>query len=122
MLFGDAVEVYDYITGEKVLIPLAGPANKQGRIAADNICRRNTAYHSTIGTSIIKVFSLTAAAAGKNERALKAKGIPYLKSYTHSSSHAGYYPGAFPMSIKLIFSPDDGESAWGSDNRKRWSR
>lgn len=106
---GDAVEVYDYITGEKVLIPLAGPANKQGRIAADNICRRNTAYHSTIGTSIIKVFSLTAAAAGKNERALKAKGIPYLKSYTHSSSHAGYYPGAFPMSIKLIFSPDDGK-------------
>lgn len=106
---GDAVEVDDYITGEKVLIPLAGPANKQGRIAADNICRRNTAYHSTIGTSIIKVFSLTAAAAGKNERALKAKGIPYLKSYTHSSSHAGYYPGAFPMSIKLIFSPDDGK-------------
>lgn len=106
---GDAVEVDDFMTGEKALIPLAGPANKQGRIAADNICRRNTAYHSTIGTSIIKVFSLTAAAAGKNERTLKARKIPYLKSYTHSSSHAGYYPGAFPMSIKLIFSPDDGK-------------
>lgn len=106
---GDAIEVNDFITGDKALIPLAGPANKQGRIAADNICGRSVSYHSTIGTSILKVFSLTAAAAGKNERILKAMGVPYLKSYTHSSSHAGYYPGAFPMSIKLIFTPDNGK-------------
>ena len=106
---GDAVEVDDFITGEKALIPLAGPANKQGRIAADNICGRNISYRSTIGTSILKIFGLTAAAAGKNERILRSMGIPYLKSYTHSSSHAGYYPGAFPMSIKLIFTPDDGK-------------
>ena len=106
---GDAIEINDFITGDKALIPLAGPANKQGRIAADNICGRSVSYNSTIGTSILKVFSLTAAAAGKNERILKAMGVSYLKSYTHSSSHAGYYPGAFPMSIKLIFTPDNGK-------------
>ncbi|CDF58703.1 DsrE/DsrF/DrsH-like family protein [Thermobrachium celere] len=106
---GDAIEVEDYINGTNTLIPLAGPANKQGRIAADNICGRESVYKGTQGTSIIKVFDLTAASTGNNEKILKRQGIPYIKSYTHSGSHAGYYPGAFPMTIKLLFSPEDGK-------------
>ncbi|EYE89037.1 CoA-disulfide reductase [Fervidicella metallireducens AeB] len=106
---GDAIEVKDFITGMDTLIPLAGPANKQGRIAADNISGRKVKYNGTQGTSIIKVFDLTGASTGNNEKMLKKSGIPYLKSYTHSGSHAGYYPGAFPMTIKLLFSPEDGK-------------
>ncbi|MCX7695305.1 MAG: FAD-dependent oxidoreductase [Caloramator sp.] len=106
---GDAIEVEDYINGVNTLIPLAGPANKQGRIAADNICGRESVYKGTQGTSIIKVFDLTAASTGNNEKILKRQGIPYVKSYTHSSSHAGYYPGAFVMTIKILFSPEDGK-------------
>lgn len=105
---GDAVEIKDFVNGSNTLIPLAGPANKQGRIAADNICGRNVKYNGAEGTSIIKVFDLTAAAAGNNEKTLGRMGIPYLKSYTHSGSHAGYYPGAFVMTIKLLFSPENG--------------
>ncbi|MEW6697468.1 MAG: FAD-dependent oxidoreductase [Bacillota bacterium] len=105
---GDAVEVKDSITGGYALIPLAGPANKQGRIAADNICGRQTKYLGTQGTSIIKVFEETAAATGSNEKTLKRAGIPYLKSYTVSSSHAGYYPGATTLTVKLLFSPAEG--------------
>lgn len=106
---GDAIEVKDYISGVNTLIPLAGPANKQGRIAADNICGRDSIYKGTQGTAILKVFDLTAASTGINEKTLKRMGIPYLKSYTISGSHAGYYPGAFTMQIKLLFSPEDGK-------------
>lgn len=106
---GDAIEIKDFVNGGSTLIPLAGPANKQGRIAADNICGRDVKYNGAQGTSIIKVFDLTAGATGNNEKTLKRMGIPYFKSYTHSSSHAGYYPGAFVMTIKLLFSPEDGK-------------
>lgn len=106
---GDAVEVLNPVTGKPALIPLAGPANKQGRIVADNIVFGNReTYQGTIGTSIAKVFDLTVAAAGANAKLLKREGIAYQSSYTHSASHAGYYPGAVPMSIKILFSPDNG--------------
>ena len=106
---GDVVEVLNPVTGRPTMIPLAGPANKQGRIVADNIVfgDRST-YSGSIGTSIAKVFDLTVATAGMNARMLQREGIPYRSSYTHSSSHAGYYPGAVPMSIKLVFAPDSG--------------
>lgn len=107
---GDAVEVLNPITGKPALIPLAGPANKQGRIVADNIVFGNSqTYQGTIGTSIAKVFDLTVAAAGANAKLLKREGIAYQSSYTHSASHAGYYPGAVFMSIKILFSPDNGQ-------------
>lgn len=107
---GDAVEVINPVTGKPALIPLAGPANKQGRIVADNIVFGNReTYKGTIGTSIAKVFDLTVAAAGANAKLLKREGIAYQSSYTHSASHAGYYPGAVPMSIKILFSPEDGK-------------
>lgn len=106
---GDAAEVMNLVTGKPALIPLAGPANKQGRIVADNIVSGNKyKYEGSIGTSIAKVFDLTVAAAGANAKLLKREGIPYLSSYTHSASHAGYYPGAVPMSVKILFSPTDG--------------
>jgi len=106
---GDAIEVIDYINGNPTLIPLAGPANKQGRIAANNICGIPEKYEGTQGTSILKVFDMTVAATGNNEKLLKRLNIPYEKSFTHSSSHAGYYPEALPLSVKLIFSPDNGK-------------
>ena len=106
---GDAIEVKDLISEQYAVIPLAGPANKQGRIAADNICGRNVKYRGSLGTSIIKVFNITAGGVGNNEKILKRAGIPYLKSYTHSGSHAGYYPGSFMLTIKLLFSPNDGK-------------
>lgn len=106
---GDAVEVRHLVTGKPALIPLAGPANKQGRIVADNIVFGNQKiYQGTLGTSVAKVFDLTVAAAGANAKLLKREGIPYLSVYTHSASHAGYYPGAVPLSIKILFSPDNG--------------
>ncbi|NSW89706.1 MAG: pyridine nucleotide-disulfide oxidoreductase family protein [Firmicutes bacterium] len=106
---GDAIEVLDFVNGRPTLIPLAGPANKQGRIAANNICGIKDTYKATQGTAIVKVFEMTAACTGNNEKTLKRHGIPYMKSYTHSASHAGYYPGAAPMAIKLLFSPKDGK-------------
>lgn len=106
---GDAVQVKDFISGDDALIPLAGPANKQGRIAADNISGRNVSFGGTQGTSIVKIFDITAAVTGSNERSLIKKGIEYEKSITHSASHAGYYPGAIPMAIKLLFSKADGK-------------
>ncbi len=103
---GDAIEVVDYVNGQKTAIPLAGPANKQGRIAADNICGLKTSYKGTQGTSIIKVFGITAAATGNNEKSLQRLNIPYHAIYVHPGSHAGYYPGAVSMSIKLLFHED----------------
>jgi len=103
---GDAIEVVDFITKQKTAIPLAGPANKQGRIAADNICGINSSYKGTQGTAIIKVFDLTAASTGANERTLQRFNIPYKVIYVHPVSHASYYPGAMPMSLKLIFNEE----------------
>lgn len=106
---GDAVEVTHLVTGKPALIPLAGPANKQGRIVADNIVYGNRfEYTGSIGTSIAKVFDLTVAATGANAKLLKRESIPYISSYTHSASHAGYYPGASVLSMKILFSPTDG--------------
>lgn len=106
---GDAAEVKDFISGGPVLIPLAGPANKQGRIAADNICGNEEKYTGTQGTSIVKIFDITVAITGNNEKTLKKNGVEYEKSFTHSPSHAGYYPGAIPMSVKLLFNKNDGK-------------
>ncbi|WP_018752819.1 FAD-dependent oxidoreductase [Paenibacillus sanguinis] len=103
---GDAVEVTDLVNGSKTAIPLAGPANKQGRIAADHLAGLNSTYPGTQGTSIIKVFGLTGASTGNNEKTLQRLGIPYRTTVIHPLSHAGYYPGATPLSIKLLFGED----------------
>ena len=106
---GDCAETEDFVTGEKTLIPLAGPANKQGRIAADHICGEKNSYTGTQGSAILKVFDMTAAATGMNEKTAKRMGIPYEKSFTYSASHAGYYPGAANMSVKVLFHPQTGK-------------
>ena len=106
---GDAIEVTDYITRRPALIPLAGPANKQGRIAANNIAGRAETYKGTQGSSVLKVFDMTAAATGASEKSLKRAGIAYEKSYTHSLSHAGYYGGATLISLKLLYAPHTGK-------------
>lgn len=100
---GDAVEVVHFITGDKALISLAGPANKQGRIAADNIVGGNSRYNGTQGSSIIKLFDMTAATTGINERQAKAAGIDYDKVILSPASHASYYPGGKVMTIKVLF-------------------
>jgi NADPH-dependent 2,4-dienoyl-CoA reductase/sulfur reductase-like enzyme/peroxiredoxin family protein/rhodanese-related sulfurtransferase/TusA-related sulfurtransferase len=105
---GDAVEIRDFVNGGPALVPLAGPASKQARIAADNICGRPEEFSGTQGTAIVKVFDLTVALTGNNERPLLKNGAAFEKSFTHSASHAGYYPGAIPMSVKLLFSKADG--------------
>jgi CoA-disulfide reductase len=106
---GDAVEVRDIVTGFPTLTALAGPANKQARIAADNALGRKTIFTGTLGTSVVKVFDMVLASTGANEKFLKKHNIPYLVSYTHSGSHAGYYPGATNTSIKILFSPGTGK-------------
>jgi CoA-disulfide reductase len=100
---GDAIEVKDYINGQATHIPLAWPANRQGRIVADHINGFDSKYQGTLGTSIAKVFDMTVAATGNNEKTLKRLGISYDVVHVHPSSHAGYYPGAFPIALKLIF-------------------
>lgn len=105
---GDAIEIMDFVTEQKTAIPLAGPANKQGRIAADNIAGIESVYKGSQGTSILKIFDLTAASTGANERTLQRLNIPYKTVYIHPNSHAGYYPEALSLSIKLIFN-DDGK-------------
>lgn len=105
---GDLVEVVDYVTGLPTQIPLAGPANRQGRIAADAIAGKQVRYRGTQGTSIVAVFELTAAATGVSEKMLKQLGRAYDKVYVHPNQHAGYYPGASPMSLKVIFEPQSG--------------
>jgi NADPH-dependent 2,4-dienoyl-CoA reductase/sulfur reductase-like enzyme/rhodanese-related sulfurtransferase len=106
---GDAVEVKDPVSGENTLVALAGPANRQGRIAAENALGRNSIYKGTLGTGVVKVFDMTAAMTGNNEKFLKRGGRPYLRSFTHSYHHATYYPGAQMMAVKLLFTPEEGE-------------
>ncbi|SMC28224.1 NADPH-dependent 2,4-dienoyl-CoA reductase, sulfur reductase [Clostridium acidisoli DSM 12555] len=103
---GDAVQLTDFINGEKTVLALAGPANKQGRIVADNICSIDSSFKGAQGTSIIKIFALTAASTGNNERTLTRLGIPYKVIYVHPFAHASYYPAALPLSLKLIFNGD----------------
>ncbi|PKO91586.1 MAG: CoA-disulfide reductase [Betaproteobacteria bacterium HGW-Betaproteobacteria-1] len=105
---GDAVEVKDTITGNDALIALAGPANRQGRIAADHIFGRYSTYQSTQGTAIVKVFEMTGGATGATEKTLKQQKIDFRKVYLHPSGHASYYPGTAPMHIKLLFAPENG--------------
>lgn len=104
---GDAIEVVDFVGGYKTMIPLAAPANKQGRLCADNICGANLSYKGTQGTAIAKVFDLAVASTGQNEKTLKrlgkVRGVDYQVSVIHAKSHAGYYPGSTMMAVKIIF-------------------
>lgn len=102
---GDVIEVRDYVSGEAAQIPLAGPANRQGRIAADHIFGRASRYRGTQGTAIVGLFGLAAAMTGASEKSLKRRGVDYRKVYVHPGHHAGYYPGATPMTLKLLFEP-----------------
>lgn len=102
---GDAVEVTDLVSGMSVLIPLAGPANKMGRIAADNIMGREEKYGNTQGTAVVKVFDLTVATTGNNEKQLRRREADYRSTITHSASHATYYPGSTQMSVKTLYTP-----------------
>lgn len=106
---GDAVEITHLVTKEKFLVRLAGPANKQGRIVADNIYDNKEKYEGSLGTGIVRVFDIVVGSTGANEKMLKKAGVPYRASLTHSPNHAGYYPGAVPVSIKLLFTPDEGK-------------
>jgi rhodanese-related sulfurtransferase len=106
---GDAIEVNDFVTGLPTQVPLAGPANRQGRIAADHIFRRNARYRGTQGTAIVRVFDLTAAMTGASEKTLQRAQRAYRKVYVHPTHHAGYYPGAEAMTLKLVFDPTDGK-------------
>ncbi len=105
---GDAIEVEDFVSGGPAQIPLAGPANRQGRIAADNIFGRSVQYRGTQGTAIVGVFELSAGMTGASEKALRRTDRPFRKIYIHPAHHAGYYPGAEAMVLKLLFDPDDG--------------
>jgi NADPH-dependent 2,4-dienoyl-CoA reductase/sulfur reductase-like enzyme/peroxiredoxin family protein/TusA-related sulfurtransferase/rhodanese-related sulfurtransferase len=116
---GDVVEVEHLVAGTAALIPLAGPANRQGRIAADNIFGRDSVYRKTQGTAICKVFDLAIGMTGMSEKGLKRAKMAYEKVYVHPASHAGYYPGASPLTLKLLFDPANGKvlgaQAVGSD-------
>jgi rhodanese-related sulfurtransferase len=105
---GDAIEVRDRVTGAWSLIPLAGPANRQGRIAADNIFGRPTRYAGTWGTAILRLFNLSVGCTGANEKCLRPANIAFQALHLHPGSHAGYYPGAEPIAMKVLFAPDTG--------------
>lgn len=105
---GDAVQIKDFVSEQDGYVPLAGPANKQARIVADVICGVPSSYCGTQGSSIIKAFDLTVGATGINEKTAKRLGIAYEKSFTYSSNHASYYPGAQSMSIKTLYDPQTG--------------
>ncbi|MGD9909149.1 MAG: CoA-disulfide reductase [Candidatus Izemoplasmatales bacterium] len=104
---GDAIEVTDFVTKTETMIPLAGPANKQGRIAAGNIAGRDEVYEGTMGTSVAKVFDYTVGSTGNNEKTLKKSHINYKVIHLHPGSHAGYYPGAATISMKVIYNTDN---------------
>ena len=106
---GDAVETARLNTGEPVLSMLAGPANREGRIAAETICGRQCAYQGTQGTAIVKVFDMAAGGTGLTEAQLRERAIDYRKAYTNQNDHAAYYPGSSPMFIKALFAPTDGK-------------
>ena len=106
---GDAIEVRDFVTGNWTLIPLAGPANRQGRIVAENIFGNSIKYPGTCGTSILRLFDLAVASTGANEKILKMNKIPYDVIHLHPPSHASYYPGAFPLTMKVLFNPQTGK-------------
>ena len=105
---GDAVEITDFVTKQKGYIPLAGPANKQGRIAADNLCGIPSEYKQTQGSSVLKLFDMTIAMTGVNERTAKAAGLHYDRMYTYNQSHASYYPGGHGISMKVIYEKGTG--------------
>ena len=106
---GDAIEEKDFVTGKQTMVPLAGPANRQGRMAADNMLGRSETYQGTQGTAICKIFDLAVASTGKNEKQLKREGVEYEKVYVHTASHASYYPGAEVVSFKMLFDPKSGK-------------
>ena len=106
---GDVIEIKNAVTGQKALVPLAGPANKQGRTAADNILGREEKYTGTIGTSIMKFFNMTAASTGINEKYLKKQDINYKSLFIIKADHAGYYPGASDIYFKILFEPETGK-------------
>jgi len=106
---GDAIEEQDFVTGEQTVVPLAGPANRQGRMAANNMFGANESYQGTQGTAICKIFDLAIASTGKNEKQLKRDGINFEKVYVHTASHASYYPGAEIVSFKMLFDPTTGK-------------
>jgi NADPH-dependent 2,4-dienoyl-CoA reductase/sulfur reductase-like enzyme/rhodanese-related sulfurtransferase len=105
---GDAVESRNLVTGEWSVVPLAGPANRQGRVAADNICGRSSRFPGVLATAVCGAFGLTAATTGANEKILQRLGLPYQSIYLHPTQHAGYYPEAKPIHMKLLFSPQSG--------------
>jgi rhodanese-related sulfurtransferase len=106
---GDAVEVRDVVTGQETVLPLAGPANRQGRVAADAICGRPTTFRGVQATAVVGVFGLTVASTGATEKGLARAGIGgFQKIYLHPGHHAGYYPGATPIHLKLMFDARDG--------------
>ncbi len=106
---GDAVEVVDFVTGQPTQVPLAGPANRQGRIAADHAFGRSSRYRGTQGTAVVGAFGITAAMTGASEKTLKRINRTYRKVYIHPANHAGYYPGAEPMTLKVLFDPETGK-------------
>ena len=106
---GDAIEVIHGVTGTPAVIPLAGPANRQGRIVADNICGGTAEYRGTLGTAVVRVFDLTAAVVGANEALLKRAGMAFQAVHLHPNSHAGYFPGAKAIALKVLFNPDTGK-------------
>ncbi|WP_379971223.1 CoA-disulfide reductase [Ectobacillus sp. sgz5001026] len=105
---GDAIQVRDYVNGHETFVPLAWPANRQGRLVADYINRKNVKYNGTMGTSIVQVFDITVAATGNNEKTLQRLEIPYEVVHVHPANHATYYPGAAPLSLKLLFNKETG--------------
>lgn len=106
---GDAIQVTDYVTGAETAIPLAWPANRQGRLVADYINGMDVSYEGSMGTSVLKVFNLAAASTGNNERQLKERGIKYKAIHAHRTNHANYYPDATNIALKLLFDPDTGK-------------
>ena len=106
---GDAAETDDFVTGEKTMVPLAGPANKQGRIAADNICGIPSEYAGAQGSAVIKVFDMTVAFTGISEKTARRLGLDYDKVFLYPAGHAGYYPGSRNMSMKVIYEKGSGK-------------